>query len=412
MKTNLSLLFYLKKPKNYQKGPVPIYLRITVNSRRVEMATGRECEPMRWNGGSGKVIGTNEAVKSVNTCLSQLEHKILNITGEFERIGSIISAESIKEALIGKKQKARMLMDVIGEHNKRMESLVGHEYAHGTLKRYKVLNSHTLAFLKAYIKSTDIDVQKIDFAFVTDYEFYLRSDRGMNNNSVVKHLKMFRKILTFCKNNGWLDTDPFANFKGRYKKVDKAILTESELEILRAKDFASERLDQVRDTFLFCCYTGLAYSDVLKLRRDQINEGIDGEKWVFTQRQKTNVASNIPLLPEAYRIIEKYENHPHSLVKQVILPVPSNQKMNDYLKEIAVVCGINKILTSHVARHTFATTVTLQNGVPIESVSKMLGHTNIRTTQIYARILDIKVSEDMLKLRDRLKKARTSTDER
>ncbi|MEO6282062.1 MAG: site-specific integrase [Dyadobacter sp.] len=194
------------------------------------------------------------------------------------------------------------------------------------------------------------------------------------------------------------------NFKGKYKKVDKAILTRTELELMADKEFASDRLAQVRDTFLFCCFTGLAYSDIQKLQRSQITRGIDGEQWIFSQRTKTNVKSHIPLLQEALEIIDRYKDHPLCESRGLVLPVPSNQKMNDYLKEIAIICGINKVLTSHVARHKFATTVTLQNGVPIESISKMLGHTNIRTTQIYAKILNTKVSEDMQALKGRLSK--------
>ena len=199
-----------------------------------------------------------------------------------------------------------------------------------------------------------------------------------------------------------MNLDPYLNFKGKFKKVDKAILTKVELDLMARKEFASDRLAQVRDTFLFCCFTGLAYSDIQKLERSQITRGIDGEQWIFSKRTKTNVKSHIPLLPEALEIIERYKDHPLCESRGLVLPVPSNQKMNDYLKEIAVICGIDKILTSHVARHTFATTITLQNGVPIESVSKMLGHTNIRTTQIYAKILDTKVSEDMQALKGRL----------
>jgi len=201
-----------------------------------------------------------------------------------------------------------------------------------------------------------------------------------------------------------MNLDPYLNFKGKFKKVDKAILTRTELDLMARKEFASDRLAQVRDTFLFCCFTGLAYTDVQKLEKSQIARGIDGEQWIFIQRTKTNVKSHIPLLSEALKIIDRYKDHPLCESRGLVLPVPSNQKMNDYLKEIAVICGINKVLTSHVARHTFATTITLQNGVPIESVSKMLGHTNIRTTQIYAKILDTKVSEDMQALKGRLSK--------
>ncbi|WP_229213772.1 site-specific integrase [Dyadobacter psychrotolerans] len=285
-----------------------------------------------------------------------------------------------------------------------MKVLVGQEYAIGTFNRYKVLERHTVAFLQCNYSTTDYDISRIDFAFIANYELYLRSVPKMGNNAVVKHMKMFRKIVNICWGNGWMNFDPYLNFKGKFKKVDKAILTWAELDLMANKEFASDRLAQVRDTFLFCCFTGLAYSDVQKLEKRQIARGIDGEQWIFTQRTKTNVKLHIPLLPEALQLIDRYKDHPLCESRGLVLPVPSNQKMNDYLKEIAVICGIDQVLTSHVARHTFATTITLQNGVPIESVSKMLGHTNIRTTQIYAKILDTKVSEDMQALKGRLSK--------
>ncbi|MFY7918741.1 MAG: site-specific integrase, partial [Chryseotalea sp.] len=175
-----------------------------------------------------------------------------------------------------------------------------------------------------------------------------------------------------------------------------------ELDSIIEKKFSIERLKQVRDIFIFCCYTGLAYADVQKLSRDEITTGIDGEKWIWTSRQKTDTATRIPLLPQALEIINRYKDEPSCLNKGRLLPVLSNQKMNGYLKEIADACGITKKMTFHTARHTFATTVTLSNGVPIETVSKMLGHRNLKTTQHYAKILDIKVGADMRVLRERL----------
>nr|WP_295924349.1 site-specific integrase [uncultured Dyadobacter sp.] len=404
MKTKLSLLFYLKKPRNYQDGPVPIYLRVTVDSKRSEMATGRDCEPKMWNAAAGRMLGNKEAVKSLNAYLGNLEQQFLDAHASLIRQGDLATAESIKNKFLGIGPKQRMLMSIIIEHNRRLHSLIGQEYAIGTFKRYEVLRRHTENFLKANYNVKDFDISRIDFGFVADYEFHLRSVRKMGNNAVVKHMKMFRKIVNICLGNGWINLDPYLNFKGKFKKVDKAILTKEELDMIGGKEFASDRLTQVRDTFLFCCYTGLAYSDIQSLERSDISRGIDGEQWIFTQRTKTNVKSHIPLLPEALEIISRYNDDPVCQSRGLVLPVPSNQKMNDYLKEIAVVCGIDKVLTSHVARHTFATTITLQNGVPIESVSKMLGHTSIRTTQIYAKILDLKVSEDMQALKGRLAK--------
>jgi site-specific recombinase XerD len=195
--------------------------------------------------------------------------------------------------------------------------------------------------------------------------------------------------------NGWLTKDPFANYKSKVKEVTREFLTELEIQSLMEKEFVSERLELVRDIFVFSCFTGLAYIDVKQLSNDNIVLGIDGDKWINKNRQKTDTNSKIPLLPTAQYILDKYVNHPVCKNEEKLLPIFSNQKMNAYLKEIATVCGINKELTFHIARHTFATTVTLSNGVPIETVSKMLGHTNLKTTQHYAKILDKKISEDM-----------------
>ena len=199
-----------------------------------------------------------------------------------------------------------------------------------------------------------------------------------------------------------LDKNPFVNYKAKVKEVERAYLVQEEIQAIVDKEFATERLNQVKDIFLFSCFTGLAYIDVKQLTRSNIGLGIDGGKWIFTNRQKTDTRSNISLLPIAEEILDKYKQHPQCLNEGKLLPVLSNQKMNSYLKEIADLCEINKELTFHIARHTFATTVTLTNGVPIESVSKMLGHKNLRTTQHYAKILDRKVSDDMKVLRTKI----------
>jgi integrase len=205
--------------------------------------------------------------------------------------------------------------------------------------------------------------------------------------------------------------DPFIAFKMTRKEVEKPFLTERELEVIASKDFPSDRLRNVRDLFLFSCYTGLAYADVKKLRKDEVAIGVDGEQWIMTHRQKTDTPSRVPLLAETLSIIERYRQHPMTIASGTIFPILTNQKMNAYLKEIADVCGILKNLTFHTARHTFATTVTLSNGVPIETVAKMLGHKNLRQTQHYAKVLDMKVGNDMQALREILKRRSLSGEE-
>jgi len=295
-----------------------------------------------------------------------------------------------------------MLIEIFREHNQRIKALVGNEFAPLTFLRYETSLRHTIGFLTYKFGITDIDIRRINHSFITDYDFYLRSVRGCANNSAVKYLKNFGKIIRICLSNGWITSNPFANYKGKIKTVDRVFLSAEEIQIISGKKFATDRLSQVRDVFLFCCFTGLAYVDVKKLKTSDICKGVDGKQWIVTNRQKTDSRSAIPLLPTAAKLIQKYASDPTCNSREILLPVPSNQKMNDYLKEIAAVCGINKELTSHIARHTFATTVTLSNGVPIESVSKMLGHASIKQTQHYAKILDTKVSADMLELKQKL----------
>ena len=295
-----------------------------------------------------------------------------------------------------------MLIEIFQQHNDQVVELIGKDFAPGTVERYKTSLSHTRSFMQWKYKISDIDIRKLNYEFISGYEFWLKSVRRCNHNSTMKYLANFKKIVILCLKNGWLSKDPFVGFKLSKKEVVREFLTKEEMQLILSKQFVSERIGQVRDIFLFSCYTGLAYADVKKLKRSEIITGVDGEKWVFTSRQKTNTASRIPLLSQALQIIEKYTDHPQCDAADRLLPVLSNQKMNAYLKEIADVCGITKQLTYHIARHTFATTVTLSNGVPIESVSKMLGHKNIRTTQHYAKILDKKLSEDMGLLRSKL----------
>jgi site-specific recombinase XerD len=272
----------------------------------------------------------------------------------------------------------------------------------GTVQRYRTSLKYTVEFMKWKYGVADMDLKKINHEFIMEYDFYLRSVRRCANNSTVKYLKNFNKIIRIALASGWIDKNPFSNYRAKVKKVERVFLTSSGLSTMQKKPMASRRLSQVRDIFLFCCYTGLSYIDVHKLTTSQIIEGIDGKKWIAILRQKTNVRTRIPLLPQALALIDIYEHSAERRITGQLLPVLSNQKMNSYLKEIADVCGINKELTFHIARHTFATTITLLNGVPIESVSKMLGHTNIQTTQHYAKILDVKVSSDMAMLEEKL----------
>lgn len=399
MNSTFNLLYYLKKAKVNQLGEVPIYLRITIDGKITEISTKRTIQPSKWNSKSQKSAGSTEDSKSLNFYLKSFEQKVYDAYHQLMKDNSKVTTEALKNKLLGKGEVIRTLIPIFGDHNERMEKLVGKEFAQGTLTRYKTCLKHTKEFLKWKYSISDIDIRKIDYTFLNDFEFYLRTEKSCGNNSAVKYIMNFGKIIRSCLAKGWIDKDPYLNYDSTFNEVDRVFLNEEEIEKLFKKDFKNERLSQVRYIFLFSCFTGLAYIDTQKLTHDNINVGLDGNRWIFTKRQKTKTTSNIPLLYQAEQIIEKYKNHPACLNKGTLLPVLSNQKMNAYLKEIADLCEINKELTYHIARHTFATTVTLSNGVSIESVSKMLGHKNIRTTQHYAKILDKKVSEDMSALK-------------
>ena len=412
MKTKVSILFYAKRAKASVNGLVPIYTRITINGKRIELSSNRFVEMSKWSTEAGKMKGNSEEARSINSHLDMLRIQIIDMQMELVHKKIPVTAETLKNKILGVDERARMLIPIFQDHNNKIKELVGKEYAPGTLERYKTSLSHTIEFLQWKYKVSDIEINKIDHAFITDYEFWLRSVRNCANNTAVKYIKNFNKIIKICLANDWLDKNPFANYKSKVKEVERVYLSEEEIQNIIEKDFKTERLSLVRDIFLFSCFTGLAYIDVKNLTKSHISIGIDGEKWIFTHRQKTESASKIPILPLTQMIIDKYEDNPQSVNQEKLLPILSNQKMNAYLKEIATVCNIEKELTFHIARHTFATTVTLTNGVPIESVSKMLGHKNLRTTQHYAKVLDKKVSEDMKILRAKFPMKTTNSEQK
>lgn len=402
LEKSFSLLFYLKKPKNYQKGSMPIYLRITVDGIPKEISTGRQCDLDRWNSNAGRVNGTKEDVKSLNAYLDTLQTKVYEVRRQLLEKNITITAEGLKNSLKGTSETARMIMVIFQQHNEQVKSLVGKDFSPATLERYKTSFNHTKSFMEWKYGVSDMDIKKMDFEFVSQFEFWLKTICNCNHNTTIKYIANFRKIVNYCIRNGWLEKDPFVGFKMTKKEVVPEFLTEHEINTIAAMKFPSDRLNQIRDIFLFCCYTGLAFADVKKLKASEIGVGIDGSKWIFASRQKTDTLSRIPILPVALEILEQYKDYPVCVNTEKVLPVLSNQKYNEYLKEIAKICSINKRLTTHTARHTFATTVTLSNGVPMETVSKMLGHKNLKTTQHYAKVLDKKISEDMNMLKDKM----------
>lgn len=395
MSTPMHLSFQLKKSKADETGKAPIYARITINEIRTEFSIKRSVDPEKWVSNAGVVKGTTEESKSINAYLATVRLKLNEHYRLLMEANKPISAETVKNAYLGISEKGKTIIEVFQYHNKQVKELLNKDFSYGTYERYCTALSHTQEFIQWKYNVSDLEIKQINYEFITEFEYYLKTVRKCSHNTAIKYITNFKKIIRICIGNGWLERDPFTNYKISLREVERECLTEAELDAVAAKEFPTQRLEAVRDIFLFCCFTGLAYSDVKKLSKDHIIMGIDGEKWIKINRTKTDTRSSIPLLPIPAGIIEKYANNPKCQAENRLLPVLTNQKMNGYLKEIADVCGITKNITSHLARHTFATTVTLTNGVPLESVSKMLGHKSVRTTQHYAKIVDRKVSDDM-----------------
>lgn len=401
MNTKLSILFFVKRTKTNVNGLLPIFIRVTVNGERIEFTTKRFTTPEKWSVEGNRMKGTSVESKSTNSYLDALKAKVYDYQQQLIREDEPVNAENMRNKIMGIDKRSHMLIGIFQQHNDEIKVLIGKDYAAATHVRYETSLKHTADFLKWKYKVSDIDIRKIDHEFITSYEFYLKSVCNCCQNTTSKYIKNFGKIIRICLANGWLQKNPFINYKSKMVEVERAFLSMEEIETMLNKVFVSDRLNLVKDIFLFSCFTGLAYSDVKKLSRKNIAIGVDGDRWIYINRTKTDTRSNIPILPIASYLLEKYEDHPQVVNQEKLLPILSNQKMNSYLKEIADACGINKELTFHIARHTFATTVTLSNGVPIESVSKMLGHKNLKTTQHYAKILDLKVSNDMQILKEK-----------
>ena len=401
MKAKITLHIYAKTTKANAAGQLPIYIRLTVDGQRFEFSSKKFIEKSKWSPELSKMKGSSEEARTLNNYLDLMKSKVFDVQMELIHKNEELSLENFKSRILGTHQRERMIIPIYQNHNDKIEDLIGNGYAYGTLERFKISLKHLQEFISWKYNVLDIGINKIDYAFVTEFEFYLRSVKKCNNNTAVKYVRNFRKIIKICLDNDWMEKDPTTRYEGKMKEVERDFLTEDELNRIYNKRFSSERLTLVKDIFIFSCYTGLAYVDVKGLKKDHIAIGIDGEKWIFKNRQKTDTKSKIPVLPIAEEIIQKYENHPRCLNEDAILPILTNQKMNSYLKEIGDLCDISKEITFHMARHTFATSVTLTNGVPIETVSKMLGHKNIQTTQHYAKVLDRKVSEDMMILKQK-----------
>lgn len=398
-------LYVWPNTQKEKEGKLPLYIRVSIDSKKATIATRFYINPTLWDKKTGKIkLGAPNA-QLINAYLdracNQLQQNYLNAIARGEQV----TAQELKEEFLGTKRgpNERTLMEAINFHNDKFLELAksGHA-ALSTWRKYNTTKNKIEAFLKYRFHKKDVALNEIRYSFAPDLEHYLFTREKLQVNTVYKTIKQLKKILRTCVDMEWIQVNPIDRFKCTYKNPERVVLSQTEIDTMMSAKFIDKRLEQIRDVFIFCCYTGFAYTDVFNLKPKDLVKGIDGENWLTIYRQKTGERESVPLLPIPLEIVRKYQDNSICIRKEKLLPVMSNQKYNQHLKTVGALCKIEKTLTSHIARHTFATTVTLSNGVPIETVSKMLGHTRLVTTQIYAKVLDHKISSDMKALKEKL----------
>jgi len=396
--------FLIRLPKQQKNDQATVFARISVNGRRCEISLKKKVNPQNWDEAKGKARGTKDEIRKLNEHIERVRTLIADGYHELVQQKKVVTVDAVKSLFIGADDNEITLIKLGEYHNTEMKD----KLADGTMKNYYTTQKYIAKFLKDKYHRNDISLAELNYKFILDFETFLSKhqpkdhQKPLHNNGIMKHIERLCKMVNMAVTMDWLTKDPFAKYKQHFDKVERFYLTKEELSAIEKKKFTIERLQVVKDLFLFSCYTGLAYIDTMNLTAGNIVKGIDGNDWLITSRQKTDTDVRIPLLPQAEELIKKYQDHPKAVNHGTLFPVISNQKTNAYLKEIADLCNINKAITFHIARHTFATTVTLSNGVPIESVSKMLGHTTIRSTQVYAKVVEQKLSEDMQNLKKRM----------
>lgn len=393
-RNTLSILYYLKRGHLNRNGECPVMCRISVRGEKETFSSHVYTSPENWDVKSARVIGRTAKVIEQNKILTDLQVTLTRHYYDIEQRNGYVTAEMIKNAYMGITAKVESLLPIYKEFLEETEALIGIQKSKKTYEKYERCYRRVQEFIREKYHVSDIAFRDLKPMFLVDFEVWLATKKNCSTNTIYKFLQLLRMPILKAKRMGIVFKDPYEGYKMKKVSVDRGYLTEDEVIAIATHEITIPRLEQVRDIFIFCCYTGLAYSDVAALRQSNIQKMFDGRLWIVTHRQKTKTNVNVPLLPMAKKILEKY-NWEEAEKDAPILPVVSNQKSNAYLKEIADICKVEKHLTFHLARHTFATTMTLGKGVPIESVSKMLGHTNISTTQIYARITNDKISKDM-----------------
>nr|WP_294795588.1 site-specific integrase [uncultured Mucilaginibacter sp.] len=404
MKVNqeLSILFWLWKAKQTSDGKIPIYVRITVNGLREQFSSGRKIMAEYWNEETGFANKAYKDAAIINNYITATTKELEKCYEQLSENRGYVTAKMVKDTYLFKPDPKPTLMRAFKIHNGEFAEKVSKgKGAVGTLLRFQRLQRKVEAFLKKKFNTSDITLDQIQFSFASSFHHYLLM-QDIDQNTAMKYVKTLKQVIRKAVDEGMVSHSPISSFKCTYKDPDRDYLEMEEIIKMYGKEISCQRIAEVRDVYIFCCFTGYAFETVYALEPDNIFTGVDGGLWITKDRSKSGTEETVPLLPIPLNIIEKYRDHPYCVKENKLLPVNSNQKFNAYLKELAEICNINKHLTTHTARHTFATTVTLENDVPIETVSKMLGHKDIKTTQIYAKITKRKISNNMKALSNKL----------
>ena len=402
MTKKIHILFFLYRAKLNKKGKAPIYCRLTQNKKRRQFSTGFFIPPSDWEMRTNSVKSSNPLASVVNQKLAIIERKVLTVTLKHEVNEREYTLDEIWNEVNGQeKRNVKSFLQAFDRHNEEVERLVGKSYSIATYKKFVGIRNQLKEFIRLKYQQDDILLTNLKLRFLTDLEHHLM-EKDMKQISINKTIQRARKIVRYAIAHDYLEKDPFLLFKPKSVRIDVVYLSPEELSKLENHKFDSDRLTKVRDCFVFCCYTGLPYREMADLREHHITKGFDGKEWIKIQRKKTHKPLMIPILPQAATILERYKSDVRK--DGALLPVITNQKFNQYLKEIAQELGVKKKLTHHIARKTFASTVLLYNDVPMEIVSELLGHSDIKITQKhYAKVSNKKVSSQIDKLSDKLK---------
>jgi integrase/recombinase XerD len=383
MKGKINILFFLYRSKVNGKETMPIYCRITLDGRRRQFSCDCFLKEADWDSKKSKHKGLSTEAKHLNERLKSILRKILRSYDLLAKTHGAFDVNQLYDQFSGITNDVKTVLGVFDLHIAQIKALVGKEYAKATYSKFLLIRRHVSEFIKDYYRQDDYPLSQLKLGFLQDLDHFLKLRKNQNQNTINKTIERIKKIVKIAVAHGWLTYDPFALYRKKRYVKEVVFLNEEELKLLEAHRL-SDRLNTVRNIFLFSCYTGLAYKEVSMLKRVHLKKDHKRLLWIEMIRQKTKRPISVLLLPKALTILENYDYLNNN---ELLLPVISNQKLNAYLKELATEVGISKHLTHHVARKTFATTVLLNNDVPVEIASFLLGHSRVSTTEdFYAKV--------------------------